>query len=206
MSGLYSVKPWFVRSLSSVEDRLVRRGVSADALSFAAVLVSVGAGTAIVAGYTVHAWFWLLVAPLAIARLALNALDGSVARRSGTARPFGKVINELCDRVSDAFFVAPLVIFVPAPLLVVAILVISLVSLAGLMGEVLGETRLTQGPMGKADRSLVLSLAAVAAGVTNVPVGPFVIALLVITVGGLLTIIGRVRTLHAAATEAGRVR
>jgi phosphatidylglycerophosphate synthase len=39
--------------------------------------------------------------PLAIGRLAANALDGLVARRTGLARPWGEVYNECCDRISD---------------------------------------------------------------------------------------------------------
>lgn len=39
-------------------------------------------------------------------RLALNALDGLVARDLGPARPWGEVLNEVSDRLADlALFV-----------------------------------------------------------------------------------------------------
>ena len=205
MSGLYSIKPWFVRSLSGIEDGLVSHRVRPDALSYAAVAVSAVAGACIVAGHFVHSLFWLLVAPLCVVRLALNALDGSVARRSGTARPFGKVINEVADRVSDVLLLAPLVFFLPPPLVMATVVAVSLVSLCGSLGEVVGTARLTQGPMGKADRCAVLSVAGIVAGLTGGPAA-FAVGLGVITVGSLATIVSRLRSLHAVAKGASHVR
>lgn len=205
MSGLYSIKPWFVRSLSGIEDRLVSHRVPADALSYAAVAVSALAGGCILAGHLVHPWFWLLSAPLCVVRLALNALDGSVARRSGTARPFGKVLNELSDRVSDVLLLAPLVVFLPPHVVLAAVVTVSLVSLCGSLGEVVGSERLTEGPMGKADRCAVLSVAGIVAGLTGAR-GAFAVGLGVILVGGLVTLVWRLRSLNAIAEEAGHVR
>jgi len=206
MSGLYAIKPRFVRSLGGIEDRLVRRGVSADRLSYTAVAVSVLAGVALGAGYTVHHRWWLAVGPLVLLRLALNALDGSVARRTGTARPFGKVVNEISDRLSDTFLIAPLVLFIP-PLLVVVVLITTFITSAcGALGNVVGTGRLTKGPMGKADRCLVLSIAAVIAGLTGVAVAPFFLALVLVAIGGAITILGRLRALRDLAEEAAHVR
>lgn len=200
MSGLYAVKPWFVRSLGGIEERLVGRRVTADALSFAAVAISGSAAIALVAGFLVHPWWWFSVAPLAFVRLALNALDGSVARRTGTARPFGKVLNEISDRSSDILLVAPLALFVPPVLVITALVVISLTSACGLLGDVVGGDRLTQGPMGKADRCAVIAVAALVAAATNMGVGSFALALLVMIFGGLVTIIRRIQRL----AEVGR--
>ena len=205
MSGLYSIKPWFVRSLSGIENGLVTNQVRADSLSYGAVAVSALAGGFIAAGHFVHPWFWLLVAPLCVVRLALNALDGAVARRSGTARPFGKVVNEVSDRVSDVLLLAPLVVFVPPQLVMAAVVTVSLVSLCGSLGEVVGTVRLTQGPMGKADRCAVLSVAGVVAALTATGAA-FAVALSVILLGGLATIVSRLRSLHRAAEEASHVR
>lgn len=205
MSGLYSIKPWFVRSLSGIEHRLVAHGIRADVLSYAAVAFSAVAGGALVAGHALDPAFWLLVVPLSIIRLALNALDGAVARRVGTARPFGKVINEVTDRVSDALLFIPLAAFVSPWLVLGAVLVASLVSLCGCLGEVVGRVRLTQGPMGKADRCAVLAVGATVAGLTESRAG-FVVALGVIVAGGVLTLVARLRSLHVIAEGADHVR
>lgn len=200
MSGLYAIKPWFVRSLGGIEERLVARGVSADALSLAAVLISIFAAGALVAGSLVHRWWWFGVAPLAFVRLALNALDGSVARRTGTARPFGKVLNEISDRSSDILLIAPLALFVPPAFVISALVVTSLTSTCGLLGEVVGGDRLTQGPMGKADRCAVLAVASLVAAATNVGESAFAVALALMIMAGLITIIRRLQRL----AEAGR--
>ncbi|MEX2556908.1 MAG: hypothetical protein WEB06_14935 [Actinomycetota bacterium] len=101
--SLYDIKPWFLRRLRRFEDALVARRVSPDTLTFAAVGVSVAAGGFIAAGGLLdRPLLWLMVAPLVLVRLALNALDGSVARRTRSARPFGAALNEIGDRMSDA--------------------------------------------------------------------------------------------------------
>ena len=48
--GLYELKPWFVARLGRVEDALVERKATPDALTYAAVGASCGAAGAIVAG------------------------------------------------------------------------------------------------------------------------------------------------------------
>ena len=205
ISGLYSIKPRFVRSLAGLESHLVRRDVSADSLSYGAVALSVGGGAAIVAGHFIHPYLWFLVPVFLVFRLALNALDGSIARRTGTARPFGKVVNELCDRVSDAALLVPFLAIAPAGLVVAALVAVSLTSLSGLLGEVVGPERLSEGPMGKADRCAVVAVASVAAGLTGAVV-PLIGALVLIALGALITVGVRLRSLHVLAQEADDVR
>lgn len=201
MNGLYAIKPWFVRSLGGIEDRLVARRISADALSVAAVAISGSAAIVLGAGSLVHPWWWFGVAPLAFVRLALNALDGSVARRTGTARPFGKVLNEISDRSSDILLIAPLALFVPAALVIGALIVVSVTSTCGLLGHVVGGDRLTVGPMSKADRCAILAVASLVAAASNVGEDAFAVALVVIISGGLVTIIRRLQRLAEMARD-----
>lgn len=158
--SLYSLKPRFQHALQGVEIGLVRRGVSADALTglavgaagLAAALHTLGWG----AGWPA---LWL-VPPLALLRLTLNALDGQVARRSGTARPWGVVLNELGDRLADLLFLAPLALAGPVdPRLGLAALGAMLLgSLTGVLGQALTGRRLTLGVFAKADRMVALAL------------------------------------------------
>ena len=188
MDGLYAIKPWFVRRLRGVEDTLVSLRVSADALTWAAVGAAAGAGVAIVAG-TGAPLLWLAVAPLALARIALNALDGSVARRTGTARPSGALLNEASDRIADALFLVPLA-WVAGPALALAALAATLLaSLAGVLSQALTGTRDHGGPMGKADRMLVLGVASLVA-----PMQPraWTVAAIAVASGALITAAARV--------------
>ncbi|MDQ3956703.1 MAG: hypothetical protein M3273_00105 [Actinomycetota bacterium] len=185
--SVYAIKPWFVRNLRGVEDALVRRNVSPDALSCAAFVSSVAGGGAIAAGALYgRPLLWLAVPPLCVARLALNALDGSVARRTGAARPFGIVVNEVGDRLADAALVGSLATVADPALTGGAVAGVFLCSLTGVLAQLLTGTRATSGPMGKADRVAVLAVAATAAAVMGSR-GPFEAALVLIAGGSLLT-------------------
>lgn len=195
MSGLYSVKPWFLRRLRRVEDALVERGVSPDSLTVASVGVSVAAGAALAAGGAMEEpLLWLLVPPLGLVRLALNALDGAVARRNGGGRPFGEVMNEMGDRLSDVALLAPLAFVVEPVLAFGAVTCALLASAAGSAARTVAGERLSGGPMGKADRVAVVSLAALAAGIAGTP-RPLEVAVWIVAAGSLLTMALRVAAL-----------
>jgi len=199
MRGLYSVKPWFVRRLRRVEDLLVARRVSPDRLTAAAVVVSILCGAVLALGGAVEEpGLWLLVPPLAVVRLALNALDGSLARRTGSGRPFGEVMNEMGDRAADAAMLAPLGLVVSPALALGALSAALFASAAGLLGSAVAGARLSGGPMGKVDRVAVLACAAPVAALAATP-QLFVIALWLILVGSIWTAVIRVVSLARTA-------
>lgn len=195
MRGLYAAKPWFVGRLRRVEDLLVARRVSPDALTWWAVGVAAAAATATVAGEVAGApAIWIAVAPLALARLALNALDGSVARRTGAARPFGAALNEICDRISDAAFLAPLALVAPPALALGALACAFAASLAGVLAWAVAGRRDHGGPMGKADRMLVVGLAAIVAPFAPVA---WTAACAIVAAGSAVTVAARVTRIRA---------
>jgi phosphatidylglycerophosphate synthase len=189
--GLYAIKPWFVKRLRVVEDALVRRRVSPDGLTVAAVAVSVAAGCAVAAGGMLgHPSIWLAVPPLVLIRLALNALDGSVARRTGRARPVGAALNEIGDRVSDAAMIGA-VGFVARPSLAMGAVASSfLASFTGVLALALTGRRDTSGPAGKADRGAMLAAGAVVGALVG-SAFPFAVVLWSIVLGGIATVIVR---------------
>jgi phosphatidylglycerophosphate synthase len=206
MKGLYAAKPWFVRRLAGIEDSLVARKVSPNSLTVAAVVVSACCGLFLALGGILGApMLWLLVPPLGIVRLALNALDGSIARRTGMSHQFGEVLNEMGDRVADAALIGSLA-FVVAPLLALGALATTLLSsIAGLLGRVVIDERLSTGPMGKADRVAVVAAGAFLAGAFGSTL-PLVVALWVVLAGSVVTLIWRVVTLHRRTSERIDVR
>jgi CDP-diacylglycerol---glycerol-3-phosphate 3-phosphatidyltransferase len=204
VSGLYQLKPRFVARLGTIEDRLVARGIRADTLTFLSLVPAVVAGATIVVGAVWHPAWWLLVGPGALLRMALNALDGSVARRTGTSHARGEVHNELVDRAADALMLAPAAVVAPAWLAAAAVAAAWATSLVAVLSQAVTGERAHGGPMGKPDRVLVLSLA----GVVAVGVGPvaFTGGLAVIVTGCAVTIGVRIRRLLAAAgRREGRV-
>lgn len=159
--GIYAIKPAFQRRLQSVCDVCVRLGVSADALTAAALVLS-SLGAAALWQSEQRSWLLLLVPPLALGRIALNALDGMVATAAGTARPLGEVLNELGDRLSDAAWFSGLAFLVDARLALATLALVLVSSSLGISAKAAGGARVYAGIMAKADRMILLSLAALA--------------------------------------------
>jgi CDP-diacylglycerol---glycerol-3-phosphate 3-phosphatidyltransferase len=197
VAGLYQLKPRFVAGLRVIEDRLVAGDVRADTLTFVSLVPAVATAAAIIAGAIWHPLFWLVVGPCALVRMALNALDGAVARRTGTSHTRGEVYNELVDRTADALMLVPVAVVAPAWLAIVAVAAAWGTSLIAVLTQAVTGERAHGGPMGKPDRVLVLSLAAAAA--VGVGATAFTVGLIAIVVGCAMTVGIRVRGLLAAA-------
>jgi len=155
----YDLKPAFQRMLLPVLGRLRQAGVTPNALTWVAILLSGGLGYAFVLGLEHRAWFYAVAAGLLL-RMALNALDGMMARQFDMTSKAGAVLNELGDVVSDALVMWPLA-WMPGvhPGWVGALLWMSAVNeCAGVLGAAVGGERRYEGPMGKSDRTLVWGL------------------------------------------------
>lgn len=198
-AGLYGIKPTFVARLRHVEDLAVRRRVSPDALTAVGAGLGVLTGAALAAG-AVMPLLWLAVAPLALARMACNAIDGSLARRTGTATPRGAVLNEAGDRVADIATFAALAP-VTGPALALGVVLVALAtSFVAVLGQGLVGRRGTAGPLGKPDRVAVIACGATVAAFTG-PLALMVGAWTVIGLGSG-TIVRRVRALWRDAGAA----
>lgn len=198
--GLYQVKPAFQARLAGLADLLAARGVHPDVLTFAGVGCGLAGGAALAAGLVLNQPALLAaVPPAAFARLTCNALDGMVAIRAGKTRPWGKVLNEFCDRIADLAFLAPLLLVQDSnPTLVTAALCTTLlVSYLGVLAEAAGAPRQYGGVLGKADRMLFLGLATAATAATGSPV-PLQLLPYVLLIGGALTLMERGKQTHAA--------
>jgi CDP-diacylglycerol--glycerol-3-phosphate 3-phosphatidyltransferase len=158
MPTLYALKPGFQTMLRPVVAWLARAGVTANQ-----VTVMTGAASVVLgAGLAWQHRGWILVPPFLLVRMALNAIDGMLAREHGQQSRLGAVLNELTDVISDAALTLPL-ITMPEwnPLLVaVAIFFAALTEMAGVMGRAIGSTRRYDGPFGKSDRALALGAVA----------------------------------------------
>lgn len=154
---LYQIKPKFQALLRPLVKRLAARGVTANQVTLAA------AGGSLVVGALVAALAWLpgvfLLMPLWLfVRMALNAIDGMLAREHGQQSVLGAYLNELGDIVSDIALILPFALVAPfgaGEIMVFALLAV-IVECAGLIGPLAGASRRYDGPLGKSDRALVL--------------------------------------------------
>jgi phosphatidylglycerophosphate synthase len=160
MASLYNWKPAFQTRLRPYAERLYENGVTPNQVTLATLVLMAFEG-ALLLGYPGH-WFPLLLLPIALfLRLALNAIDGMIAREHGLATKLGKILNELGDVLADGFLYLPLmaVPFAPAVLIGLAVLAGIAVEITGVLGETIGGGRRYDGPFGKSERALAFGAA-----------------------------------------------
>jgi len=131
--------------------------VTPNAVTLTAVLGSVGVGALMPLARRWPALLLLLPVWL-FARMALNAMDGMMAREWRMATPLGAVLNELGDVIADLGLYLPLAfVWEPARWPVVAFGIGAvLTEFCGVLGRALGAERQYQGPMGKSDRAFLI--------------------------------------------------
>lgn len=198
---LYAVKPAFQKLLRPLAYQLADSGVSANAVTLSATFLSVvlGAGlaTSIAGG---GRWVFFLLPLFLLIRMALNAIDGLIAREKKQTSRLGAYLNELGDVVSDSALYLPFALL-PFGWPAAALVGLSAAGeLAGVLGQTTGATRRYDGPLGKSDRALWLSVLALLLGFGVSPGRWLEGALLVLCVLAVLTIVNRVqRGLREAA-------
>lgn len=157
--SLYLLKPRFQALLRPGLAWLHRVGVTANQVTLAACVVSVVLGVALFALPLPRAAFALLPLWLLL-RMALNAVDGMLAREFGQASKLGALLNEVTDVVADAMLYLPFALIAPLqPLWVGAVIVLAgLSEFAGVLAQTIGASRRYDGPLGKSDRALVFGV------------------------------------------------
>jgi CDP-diacylglycerol--glycerol-3-phosphate 3-phosphatidyltransferase len=192
---LYQIKPKFQAWLRPLVRHLARCGVSANQVTVLAAVGSMVVGGVVVALAQQPAMF--LVMPLWLfVRMALNAIDGMLAREHGQQSTLGAYLNELGDIVSDLALIAPFArmsAFGGAGVFVFAVLAL-LVECAGLIGPLAGASRRYDGPLGKSDRAFVLGALSLWIGLGG-GLGQFdQILWIVLSALSILTMFNRVRS------------
>ncbi|BBT38331.1 MULTISPECIES: CDP-alcohol phosphatidyltransferase family protein [Pseudomonas] len=159
MPSIYQLKPRFQALLRPGVKRLHARGVTANQVTVAAALVSVLLGLLLAWQHDVTGLF-ILVPVWMLLRMALNAVDGMLAREFGQQSKLGAYLNELCDVVADAALYLPFALLPGvSPALVVLVVVSAVISeYAGVMGPLAGASRRYDGPMGKSDRAFAFGV------------------------------------------------
>lgn len=198
---LYAIKPRFVAALDGVGGVLARRNVAADTVTLTAVPVIVAVGAALVSGQS-QPWLWLAIAPLCLVWMTLNAIDGSLARRTGTSTPRGAVLNELVDRGGDIVLLTAGLFIVPTWVAAAALVAVSTSETIALIDWAVNGERHLVGPMGKPDRALVIALGATAA--VALGTGALTVAYGVVAVGAVITCWCRIRRAWSAEVADAR--
>lgn len=163
---IYDLKPAFQDLLRPVCRALANAGVTANQVTIAALLVSFVVG-GVLALYPDAHWAALLIPVWLFLRMALNAIDGMLAREHGMKSALGGFLNELSDVAADAALYLPfaLVAGLSAPLVVAVVILSILTEMAGVVSVQVGGSRRYDGPMGKSDRAFVFGLLGLLLGI-----------------------------------------
>jgi CDP-diacylglycerol--glycerol-3-phosphate 3-phosphatidyltransferase len=162
---IYDLKPAFQNLLRPICKGLANAGVSANQVTVAAMGISLLVG-GLFAAYPTSAWAALLLPIWLFVRMALNAIDGMLAREHNMKSALGGMLNEIGDVISDTALYLPFAL-VPglAPQLVIAVVLLSIFTeMAGVVAIQIGASRRYDGPMGKSDRAFVFGLLALLLG------------------------------------------
>lgn len=157
MPSVYDIKPRFQNLLRPAMNALARAGFTPNIITVTAVVGSVLVGAAVAQSRAKPALLLLLPGWLFV-RMALNAIDGMMAREMGMSTELGAVLNELGDVISNLGSYLPLAfVYEAATWPVIAFSIGALLTeFSGVLGRALGAIRRYEGPMGKSDRAFVV--------------------------------------------------
>jgi CDP-diacylglycerol--glycerol-3-phosphate 3-phosphatidyltransferase len=194
MPSIYALKPAFQSYLRPLVRVLAAAGVTANQITVLALVLSCVVGL-LVAVYPHEQWPLLLV-PLALFnRMALNAIDGMLAREHGMKSALGGFLNELADVISDAAIYLPFALLpgvAPAPVVIFVVLAVTS-EMTGVVAQSLGASRRYDGPMGKSDRAFVFGALGLVLGLGVEPGRWFDLVVIALAVLTGITIANRVR-------------
>lgn len=195
MPSIYALKPLFQERLRPLVRGLADAGVTANQVTLSGCILSIAIGTLLVI-FNDRPRFFLILPAFFFLRMAMNAIDGMLAREFGLKSDLGAYLNELTDVVSDAFLYLPFAYLGTfEPLWIGIVIVLAVISeMAGALGVMIGVSRRYDGPMGKSDRAFVFGATGLWIGLGGTVVEPLAWALpRLLAILLVATIINRVR-------------
>lgn len=159
MVSIYELKPKFQQLLMPIVRLLHERNITPNQITLFTCLTSILVGLLFAFNHD-SKWIFALIPIFFFIRMALNAIDGVLAKRYNLMSTRGKYLNEIGDVISDAALYLPWILIMPTGGWVILIFVVlSAVSeMTGVIAEVVTGERRYDGPMGKSDRALMVSI------------------------------------------------
>jgi len=162
---IYDLKPKFQALLRPIVQLLADKGVTPNQVTMFALLLSILVG-AIIAFTHGARWILLFVPLFMFLRMALNAIDGLLAKEHHMQTKRGAMFNEMSDVIADVALFLPFA-FVAGinPVFVVLFAVVGVFNeMAGVVAQTINGKRRYDGPMGKSDRVFVVGFIALLLG------------------------------------------
>ena len=160
---LEKLRPITANHVESIAKIALSAGLTPNYVSLISLIFSVLAGIAFY--YSLNLTFYALVGVLFVALNSFfDALDGSMARYLGNASKKGDFLDHVIDRYADMFIIGGIFFggHVDWQIGVIALVGVLLTSYLGTQAQALGIGRFYGGLMGRADRLVLIMLAAIA--------------------------------------------
>ncbi len=206
--GIYSIKPYFQKVLNPISNYFIKIKLHPTIINLLALVISIAMGFVFfIAKY--NTLFFILIPIFAFFRIALNALDGMVARGLNVSSKKGEVYNEFLDRLSDAiiftclsysfvntitidikFFTSNINSSICLILGFITIIAILLNSYLGILGKSAGTERIYTGLIGKADRMFYLGLTSIIAIFIHLEI-VWIVFFIIVLIGTIISIFQR---------------
>lgn len=202
MASIYALKPAFQSLLRPITWRMAASGITANQVTVAALALSLVQGLPL-AALSEQRWPLLLLPLTLLLRMALNAIDGMLAREHHMKSALGAVLNELGDVISDTALYLPFALIpgVSGAAVVLIVVLAAVSEMTGVVAVQIGASRRYDGPLGKSDRAFLFGALGLLLGMGAAP-GLWLDALLWLAVVLLaLTIFNRARNALEEATR-----
>lgn len=191
-----ALRPVATRVIDPLADFFIRYEVSPDAVSIVSLICAFFAGLSFYLSPESQN-LTLLAGILVVFNSLFDALDGVIARKSNRATPRGDFLDHVIDRYSDIFIICSIFFagYVSWQIGVAAIVGVLLTSYLGTQAQALNLGRYYGGIMGRADRLVVIIIAAFANSVYPAQIMGFTIlgwAVILIAVTSHITAIQRI--------------
>ena len=154
---IYDLKPRFQALLRPTVNFLAKKNITPNQVTMFAMLLSIVVG--LIIAFTQGAKWILLFVPLFMfLRMALNAIDGLLAKEHDMKTKRGAMFNEMSDVIADVALFLPFALIVGInPIYVVFFTIVGVFNeMAGVVAQTLNGERRYDGPMGKSDRVFVV--------------------------------------------------
>ncbi|WP_372369096.1 CDP-alcohol phosphatidyltransferase family protein [Candidatus Uabimicrobium sp. HlEnr_7] len=188
--SIYKLKSQFQSFLRPITQGVAKIGITANQITIFAMLLSCLVGVIL---YT-NTFIGLVLLPIFLfIRMALNAIDGMLAREHNMQSKLGAILNEIGDVISDTALYLPFAWITGfSTVLIVIIVLLSVISeMMGVIAVQIGASRRYDGPMGKSDRAFMFGLLSLLLVVGALPENWIFTILVVVTMLLILTIINR---------------
>lgn len=152
---LYQIKPAFQALLRPLMFWLEKKNVTANHVTLAAMVLSFITGAVLF--IFPNPKLFILLPIILFIRMALNALDGMLARECNQQSRLGAILNETGDILSDLALYLPFMLLPGSNALLVLTMLFCTVmtEFCGVLAQTINGVRSYAGPLGKSDRALV---------------------------------------------------